>query len=145
MAKRSPKYSEGEKELIKKRGVELGAGTGKKVPWRKVVRELKKEFGIRRTADAVRAEFYRVVSEGKIGSNTDSIVERIHRSFERIFKTMSNRLQENAELKKENAELLAELKALQRETKPMRLVYRSVLRAQQRAEGRSVVHSDPHD
>lgn len=140
MAKKGQIYSGEERELIKRRGQELG-GQDKKVPWRKVARELKKELNISRTPGAVRAEFYRMLSRDKIGSSADFLVERFRRSFERMLKVISRRFQECAKLKEASAELVRELQALRKETKPMRLVYQSVLRAQKRAQGRTVEHS----
>ncbi len=143
MAKKGQLYSDKERGFIKKRGQEL-LGQGKKAPWRRLARELKKELGTTRTPDAVRAEFYRGVEREKIGSGADSTVERFRRSFERMLKGISQRLQENAKLRKEKGELSAKLKELQEETKPMRSIYDSMLKAQKRAEGRMVVHSsDP--
>ena len=143
MAKRSPLYSKEEDEFIRRRGKELSEG-GNGIPWTKFSREIKQKCGTRRNPNALRAHYYRLeqLSNGE-GATAfqNTMLERYRRSTERFLARVTKELGKKELLEKMVEDLKAELMRLRKEARPALIMYHSVLRAQKRAQGRTVEHS----
>lgn len=143
MAKRSPPYSKEEKEFIKKWAQELGRENSRRLPWSKLKKEIGIELGSHRTAGALRAQYYRLISSDGEGATAsqNKTAERYRRSTERFLAYIAKELGRKALLQKRVGELESELTRLRKEARPALITYQSILRAQKRVEGRVVVHS----